>query len=392
MPHLIKEYSKNLGVEPNKPVVNKHFFPIKTDNYIVIYNEQDIQSKNYNYYRLVIDLIRSSLIGRGIDVVVIGSDKNVARNADHFYCNLDFRKNCYIISKAKLLVSIDNALTQYASSEGVPVVNLYGNIYSSITSPYWGKKNQKENLEPKWDKKPCLSLVDSKESIDTIAPEKVATSILKLLGFDDYNNLNFKTILPNKIKKEEIDIIPTEYVNLGFSNESILNIRLDCCDSVDTGSFMSYCSNHKCNIISKNLVLQADVIQKIADNLNCITIIVDEPLEAIPKEYFNLLKKLKIHFLMLVKDKSLLDDLRLEYFDQSVEFYNPAKEKPELVNLNHKFISFKSVIEGSKVYKSVAHWKKGLDSSNNVVDNPTYWEELDYFYIYEQDRTEGKTS
>ena len=88
---------------------------------------------------------------------------------------------------------------------------------------------------------------------------------------------------------------------------------------------------------------------------------------------------------MLVKDKSLLDDLRLEYFDQSVEFYNPAKEKPELVNLNHKFLSFKSVIEGSKVYKSVAHWKKGLDSSNNVVDNPTYWEELDYFYIYEQE-------
>lgn len=387
MPHLIKEYSKSFGVEPNKPVVNKHFFPIKTDNFIVIYNEQDIQSKNYNYYRLVIDLIRSSLMSRGIEVVVIGSDKNVARNADHFYCNLDFRKNCYILSKAKLFVSIDNALTQYASSEGVPVVNLYGNIYPSITSPYWGNKNQKENLEPEWDKKPCLSLVDEKESIDTIKPEKVASSILKLLGFSNYKGIDFKTILQNKIKKEEIDIIPTEYVNLGFSADSVLNIRLDCCDNVDMNSFMSYCLNHKCNIICKNLVLQADVISRISDNLNCLTVIVDEPLDTIPQKYLELLKKKNIHLLILVKDKDLLDDLRLEYFDENVEFYNPAIEKPEQVSLNHKFLSFKSVIEGSKVYKSIAHWKKGLDSSNNILDNTTYWEELDYFYIYEQENS-----
>jgi len=385
MPHLIKEYSKNLGVEPNKPVVNKHFFPIKTDNYIVIYNEQDIQSKNYNYYKLVIDLIKSSLKTRGIDVVVIGSDKKVAMNADHFYCNLDFRKNCYIVSKSKLFISIDNALTQYASSENIPVVNLYGNIYSSITSPYWGSKNKKENLEPKWDKKPSLSLVDSKESIDTINPEKVATSILKLLGFENYSNLNFKTVRQNKIKKQEIDIIPTDYINLGFSEDTVLNIRLDCCENIDMNSFLSYCLNHKCNIICKNLILQSEVIEKISNNLNCLTIIVDEPLDTIPKSYLDLLKKHKVHLLILVKKEELLDDLRLEYFDQNVEFYNPAKDKPKKVSLNHKFLSFKSVIEGSKVYQSVAHWKKGLDSDNNILDNTTYWEELDYFYIYEQE-------
>ena len=392
MPHLIKEYSKSFGVEPKKPIVNKHFFPIISDNYIVIYNEQEIQSKNYNYYRLALDLIKPLLSQQGIEVVVIGSDKNAPSNADHFYCNLDFRKNCYIISKSKLFISIDNALSQYASSEDVSVVNLFGNIYSSITKPYWGHKNNKENLEPKWDKKPCLSTVDYKESIDKIPPEKVAVSILKLLGFNNYENVNFKTVLPNKIKKEEIDIIPTEYINLGFSQETTLNIRLDQCENIDMKSFMSYCLNHKCNVICKNHVIQSEVIQKIANNLNCLTIIVDEKFDNIPKKYLDFLKKNKIQLLFLVRDESLLDDLRLEYFDDNVELYTPASEKPKNVELNHKFLSFKNVIEGSKIYKSIAHWKKGLDYSNDVLDNADYWEELDYFYIYEQENDKTKSS
>jgi len=387
MPHLIKEYSKSFGVEPGKPIVNKHFFPVLSDNYIVIYNEQEVQSKSYNYYALVVDLISSFLKNQGIDVVVIGSDKNVINRADHFYCNLDFRKNCYIVSKAKLIISIDNALTQYASSEGVPVVNLYGNIYSSITSPYWGSKNNKQDLEPIWDNKPCLSLVDYKKSIDTIAPEEVAKSALKLLGFEGHASLNFKTILQNKIKKEEVDIIPTTYVNSPSFKNAVLNIRLDQCENVDMNSFFSYCSNHKCNIITKNLVMQPETLKQIAPNINCLTLMVDKPLESpIPKKYFEFLKKNKIHFLMMVKNKDILDDLRLEYFDENVEYYNPPKEKPKEVSLNHQFLSFKNVIEGDKIYKSLAHWKKGLDSDNNILDNPLYWEELDYFYIYEQDR------
>lgn len=387
MPHLIKEYSKSFGTEPKKPIVNKHFYPVMSDNYIVIYNEQEIQSKSYGYYPLVIDILKSFLERQGIDVVILGSSKNVPNRAEYAYCDLSFRKNCYIISKAKLIVSIDNALTQYASSVSVPVVNLYGNIYSSITTPYWSNKNEKEDLEPKWDKKPCFSLVDNKESIDTIPPEKVVSSILKLLGVSNFKEINFKTILTNKIKKEEIDIIPTKYVNLPFFKDSILNIRLDqvSLDSEGTNAFLTYCSNHKCNIILKNVVFQPESLAKIANNVNSLTVIVDKPIDAIPKEYFDFLRKNKITFLMLVNNKDLLESLRLEYFDENVELYNPPKQKPDNIKVNHKFLSFKNVVDGDKIYKSLAHWKKGIDSDVNIVDNADYWEELDYFYIYEQE-------
>jgi hypothetical protein len=106
--------------------------------------------------------------------------------------------------------------------------------------------------------------------------------------------------------------------------------------------------------------------------------------EKIDELYFDFLKKLDIEFLFLVKNKEILNELRLEYFDQSVEFIETAKEKPSDVDLGDKFISFKSVIEGDKSYKSLAHWKKKIDNDTNIVDNLSYWEELDYFYIYEQ--------
>ena len=89
--------------------------------------------------------------------------------------------------------------------------------------------------------------------------------------------------------------------------------------------------------------------------------------------------------MFLVVNEDILDEMRLEYFDQEVEFLQSIKEKPSDLNTSDKFISFKTIIDGEKSYKSIAHWKKNLDSDNNIIDNADYWEELDYFYIYEQE-------
>ena len=48
--------------------------------------------------------------------------------------------------------------------------------------------------------------------------------------------------------------------------------------------------------------------------------------------------------------------------------------------------NLKIFVEADKTYKSLYHWKNNIDNDDKVVDNADYWEELDYFYIYEQDR------
>lgn len=384
MPHLLKEYSKNLGVEPSKPFVNKHFYPIQSDNYIVIYNEQDIQSKNYRYYEIALGLIKQALKSADIDVVLIGSEKQLFGGVDYYYPNLGFRKNCYIVSKAKAFISIDNALTQYASCCGVPVVNLYGNIYPSITTPYWSNKKNKIDLEPTWDKKPSLALVDPKDPINEIPVEKVAQSILKVLGFPDSVKVQFKTKRKNKAKMFQVDVIPTNYVNLPVFKNNILNIRLDQ-GQIDQQSLFNYCTNHVCNLILKDTIPNVETLKVIGKNVKNIVFITTRMPEKIPDLYFDLLKRMNINFLFLVREKSIIDDIRLEYFDQDVELQELDKEKPSDIDLTDKFISFKTVIEGDKSYKCLAHWKKKIDSDNNIVDNLSYWEELDYFYIYEQE-------
>lgn len=392
MSHLLKEYSKNLEVEPSGVVVNRHFYPMIADDYIVIYNEQDISAKKYRYYSLVIDLIKKALDPLGVKVVMIGSGKDLSDRVDYVLPNLSFRTNAYIVSKAKVLVCVDNAISQYASTQKVPIVNLYGNIYSSITTPYWSNKKNKIDLEPKWNKKPCLSLQDPEDSINKIPAEKVAESILKLLlpQFKTSTKINptpnFKTKLINKKKDFCVDVVPLNYVNIPLINDNIINLRLDY-GAFNDASFYQYCMNHKCNLILKNAVIQPSVINNFLNNLNSFNLILTEQIDEIPKKYFDYFKRNNIEFNIFVQNKEILDAVRFQYFDLKVEEYSPPTKKPKEVDLGDKFFSFKMVVEGDKIYKSTYHWKKNIDNEDNIVDNADYWEELDYFYIYEQDRT-----
>lgn len=393
MPHLLTEYSKNLDVQPSDIVVNKHFYPVLPEDYVVIYNEQGINSKCYNYYGLVCDLLKQQLNSLGISIVGLGSQENMPSRFDYLYPDLNFRNNAYIVSKAKLVISVDNAITQYASSQRIPVITLYGNIYPSITTPYWSNKNTKIDLEPNWDKKPCMSLDDPDQSIDKIKAEEVAESCLKLLSlnYKNYKNkipqkINFKTKLINKNKAFCVDVIPTNYVPLPILNNQIINLRLDK-DVVDSNAFKNYCSNHLCSLYLKDSVMQLDFIKAFSNNIKSINIILTKKIETIPKKYFSILKSLNIDFRFLVTDENILNDVRLEYFDQEVLFYNTNKKMPKDLNENHYFFSFKSVVEGDKIYNSTYHWKNNIDNKDNIVDNPDYLEELDYFYIYEQQRS-----
>jgi len=382
MSHILKEYSKSLEVPPSKPIVNRHFYPVVAEEYIVIYNEQDIESKEYRYYPLTLDLIRNFLTKNNIKVIIIGSGSNVTNRADYIHAGLSFRENCYIVSKAKLFVSIDNALTQYAGSQNVPVVGLYGNIYSSITTPYWSQKHKKIDLEPKWNTKPSMSLEDPEDSLNKIPAERVAESILSLLKKGKSQKINFKTKKTNTTKEFVVDVIPTKYVDHPILKNSIINIRLDR-GNISEEAFYGYCLNHKCNITTENLLLQPDVIKNFAGNIKEIKMIIDKMPDKIDDNYFIMMKRLDIKFSIVVKNKDILDDARFEYFDQTVEHYEPPSRMPEGVSKTDKFFSFKSILEGDKTYKCTYHWKNNIDNSDNVVDNADYWEELDYFYIYE---------
>ena len=61
MAHLLEEYAKSLGVKASRPVVKGHFFPLDIDKYITLANNDNVESKNYPYYNVVLNLLKPFL-------------------------------------------------------------------------------------------------------------------------------------------------------------------------------------------------------------------------------------------------------------------------------------------------------------------------------------------
>jgi hypothetical protein len=106
--------------------------------------------------------------------------------------------------------------------------------------------------------------------------------------------------------------------------------------------------------------------------------------DTIPEEYFEALKKLNIDFILLSDEEGDLPYLRNQYFENQVHLKDPECDAIDCSS-NAKFLTNKKIVEADKVYTSYAHYKKGLDSCDKVLDTPEYWEESKHFYIYEQE-------
>jgi hypothetical protein len=382
MAHIITEYEKNLGVKRGKPEVNKQFFPLEHHEYILICNSGRIPAKKYSYYYMVLDLLKDFCNSRGIKIYQIGEESELINGVDNFFGNLSFKQVAYLISKAMVFVCADGVYSQYASSQKIPLVNLFGNVYSSVTEGAW--PGPKFNIEPKWKVKPSFLINDPLQSINSIRPEAIASCILKAMNFTQ--KVNFKTLhIGDYFEHPSIHVVPTDYQNLKIFEGKILNLRLDY--GCKQEALLQYCLNHKCNLVLKDLIVRPNQLQSFAQNIKKITILLSKMESKVDPRYFEVLKKLGIDYDILVTDKEILNDVRLEYFDENVELYTPILKRPEGISEGSHFFSLKKVIEGSACYPSKAHWKEKqipLDKKIKIIDNSDYWEDLEYFYIYEQ--------
>jgi hypothetical protein len=128
------------------------------------------------------------------------------------------------------------------------------------------------------------------------------------------------------------------------------------------------------------------MLMQFRENIKRILYTVQDKNDTIPEEYFESLKKLGIDFILLSDKEDDLSFLRNKYFEIQVHPKHDARE-PIVFSDDAKFLSNKKIIEADKVYMSYAHYKKGLDSCDKVLDTPEYWEESKHFYIYEQEKS-----
>ena len=378
MSHLLHEYSKSLGVKVSKPDVQQHFFPCLDEKYIVFYDGEKQASKIYKHYSTVFQLLRETLDNHGIKIYQIGGENAIAGVSRHLSCSL--KNEAYLVAKSMLYLGPDSYLAQYASTQDVKTITLHGNNYASSTKPFWGGFKNKACLEPDWSSNPCFSAEDPQRQIDSIKPEAVCKKILEFCGLCQLK-FNFKTInIGSSYYEKIVEVVPTA-ITKGLPKS--LFIRIDY--GVEEEALLYYCANHEVVLVTDRLP-QINMLMQFRNNIKRILHTIQDKVDTIPEEYFESLKKLGIDFILLSDKEDELPFLRNKYFETQV---HPKYDKRESIACSNdaKFLSNKKIIEADKVYMSYAHYKKGLDSCDKVLDTPEYWEESKHFYIYEQEKS-----
>lgn len=382
MSHLIQEYAKSLGVKIGKPKLVDHYYPTLHDKYITIHTDDKIDSKNYEYFPQVINLLKPLLQKNGYKIYQIGGPQDPRlQNVDGTFLNLNYKQSSYLIKNSSLHIGIDSLPIHIASLYDIPIVVLYSHIYASNAYPFWSTKEKVKILESdKGENKASLSYQESPKTIRTIKPEQIAKSCLELLNIED--ELKFKTIkIGNHYHIPIVEVIPNFSANLQDQKDKTIYIRVDLAPIEHNIAF--WCANYKVKIISDKM-LPLDLLNHFSSKIEHVYFKLKNL--NIPNEYFEQVKKAKINFTICTTDKENLSKIRNNFFDFRVEFDDVEERSLTAEKVKCNFFTNKILISNGNLYASEAHLKidKKLDIINETIyDDNDFWKDSEHYYLYE---------
>lgn len=386
MSHLIEEYAKNLGVKIGKPIFPTHYMPIVDDKYITVHVDNKIDSKFYEFFPEVIELLKNLLKPIGYKIYQIGGgDDPQLPFVDKSFLGFTRKQTSFIVKNSSLHFGIDSFPVHQASVFDVPIVVLYSHIYPSHANPYWSTSSKVRILEAdRGGRKPSYTYHEKPKSINTIKPEEVVKSVCELLNIPYTKSINTKFI-GERYSQAVVEIIPNFY---GFAEElknRLINIRMDYFHNEN--NLLAWCSNYACHIIA-NKQISIKVLSERKNNIKKITFQIQNTKD-FPKEYLEAVKNLGLDISCSTKNKEELAEIRNFYFDFRIELDEPPNQDSvnQLSQIsNLKFLTKKDIFSNGKRYASKAHVdsdKVFVDRASDVIYNESFWTDLDHYFIYE---------
>jgi hypothetical protein len=381
MSHLLTEYAKSCGVKIDKPYNNPHFYPLPFDKYVVIHASSGMESKNYDYYNDVIELLKPFLDKNKIGIIQIGGEKDIKLRWVHYSLGTTKLQMQYIIQNSELVLCNDTCSAHFASGFGKKIVALYSVLYKRNAYPYWSKNEDFIQLEAdRKGKSPSFCAVECPKTIDTIKIEDVAKSVLKLLNIE--NNISIKTIfVGEKYPRQAIEIVPNFQNNIGLSNK-LLNIRLDYCENFDF--LYSWLKNNKASLVI-NKTFGIEKIIPFKQNIESIVLDISDMGDAAKKQIEDI-TKFGFKLIVISRNKEKIQEQRFNLFDFNVELVENKKvENVGDVYSNNFFAKTgKVILSNSKKYISKAHLDKDLPANinNSPINSPDFWDDSDYMAIF----------
>ena len=368
--HILEQYALNCGLKIGKPYIYEKYFPVASEKFITFNPFGKFNSRKYSYWQEVIDLIYPILQKYNINIVQIGGkDEQGYNKCMHMMGQTNFHQTAFIVKNSLLHFGVDSFPIHIASFYDTKIVALYCNMYAQQSKPYWSSPENVKIIQADLNgKKPSYASEENPKIIDNIKPEKIALSILNLLGIRE--NLNHETIfIGQRYHDILIEAIPSVILPNNIFSNIPLNIRLDYVDKIEEQDYISILNNlniRKCAIITDKAI----EVEKLAQLKDKITnIFYDITFNDIDHDFINKTKffGIKLDFIFNKhknKDEQVLNNKKLELIDH-----------PEIISIVEKQEKPIEEIKKSKFYKSkkilFANNKTYLSKAAFLEDSPT---------------------
>ena len=387
--NLIETYALNCGAKIDKPYIYSTFFPIPFERYITFHTDEAEQSKSYEYWQDVINIITPVLKNNNITIVQVGDANNrEMHDCVSFRGQTSLNQLAYIMERSMLHVGPDGFLLHLASYYDIPIVGLYSPYFIECNKPFFGSAS-KHILLSSYDRakqKPSYSPEENPKTINLLLPEEIASSVLKLLNinfdfpFDTvfigkkYSGFNIQESIPNN---------PT----ILFNPENPVEIRTDL--EYDDGSLHNQLAHYKKSIVIISKTINFDILRRFKDNIHSIVVrilggdqkeLISKIVELgkniilvspLPEEEIQKLKHIYYEFGNIHPQESIgIDKINELKKDSSYLYYRSSK----ITAVNGKY------------YYSQAAAEVGIPMDNpheyqKVIDSQLFWDNAHCFMI-----------
>lgn len=400
MSKLIQIYSNACGLKIDAPFIQEEFFPLKETTYMTIQGGSGQQSKVYDYFSEVIDLLEPFFKANNITVIQLGGkDDGPIRGCKHLMGQTNFGQVANILKNSILHIGLDSWITHLAGAMKKPLVSIYGSTSVQNHGPYW-KSEQTILLESHRNGNIPSYGQEQQKTVNLIPPEDVANAILTLCGISQ--KVNQKTFyIGAGYGNMILEYVPNFPLGEALPNTTLI-ARMDY-HFDENNIFTALSQGRKMSIIT-NKELNLGILNQLKANI--IGISYEITLNTNPLYIINLKKtgiKLKIYTKQT--DLTVLTDLKLKFFDicliEKVDVLTKENALQEFSRyLNKKIDSFensnkilyrstKFMISNGNIYPSKVAWEQNLPTASfdqNVgvfIDSPTFWEEFLHFRIFQ---------
>lgn len=384
---LLDTYALYCGAKIDKCHLYETYFPLPFEKYITFQAETPYDSRNYNMWQDVIDMIAPILSRYQITIIQTGTLKETGyQRLVDVRGQTSMHQLAYLIKNSSLHFGPDSFGVHLSSHYDIPIVSIYSISMPEVAGPHFGSSSKHtlfKAYERVGNKKPSYSPKESPKSINTIMPEEIANAILGHLNISERINLSTIHVGNNYSHNTIREILPDCTTLMPFP-EAPIDIRADI--HYDENLLAFHLNYWQKAVVTTNKPIPSQLLKNFKSHIISITYEITDNDDA---DFAKHVVTLGIPLVLIsyLPDAELLKK-KIKYYEFGV--INKIQEPDaDVVNLLRSKIdklyyrSNKLIASNGKLYASHADREFDSPQGSNIeyrkaIDSLSLWKDLSF--------------